>query len=270
MNNTESALRISGLNKRFGDQVAVSDLSLDIPVGSFYGIVGPNGAGKTTTLNMATGILEPDSGNVQVFGVDVWANLLEAKSVMGVMPEPDQLFNRLTGQQLLIYTAMLRGMDRKTAVERSTDLLKVFDLTDAKDKMVTDYSVGMTKKIALGTALIDNPRLVILDEPFEGVDPVSSASLRDILEHYVKSGGTVIMSSHVMELVEKSCDHVAIINNGKVLAAGALDEVRAGDTLENKFFGLIGGVHDNNGELGWLDAGETQAQSSQSSQSSQS
>lgn len=249
-----AAVSIRGLMKRFGDNIAVNGLSLDIPVGSFYGLVGPNGAGKTTTLNMVTGLLQPDGGMAVILGNDVWTDVNAAKRVIGVMPQPEQIFDRLTGLQLLVYCGMLRGMPRAQAMQRAGDLLRAFDLTAAENIMVADYSAGMTKKICLACAMIHSPRILVLDEPFESVDPVSSANLKDILIEYVATGGTVIISSHVMALVEKMCTHVAIINRGVVCAAGTVEQVAAGEDLEDRFLELVGGRHDA-AHIDWLNGG---------------
>jgi ABC-2 type transport system ATP-binding protein len=245
------ALAVRGLAKRFGEKIAVNGVNLDVPAGSFYGLVGPNGAGKTTSLSMATGLLRPDYGQVWVHGVDVWAQPLEAKRLMGVLPDGVRLFDRLTGEQLVTYAGLLRGMDRETVAGRVADLLRAMDLTNDAGTLVVDYSAGMTKKIALASALIHAPKLLVLDEPFEAVDPVSAANIRDILHDYVDSGGTVIVSSHVMDLVQRMCDHVAVIANGNVLAAGTVDEVRAGASLEDRFVQLVGGRNQAEG-LEWL------------------
>jgi len=241
-----AALSIRGLYKRFGEKNAVDNLDLDVPTGSFYGLVGPNGAGKTTTLSMATGLLRPDAGTI-----DVWHNLIEAKRLVGVLSDGVRLFDRLTGEQLVTYSGLLSGMDRVTVAERVDDLLRLLDLQGAGGTLVVDYSAGMTKKIALACALIHAPRLLVLDEPFESVDPVSSANIRDILQEYVSSGGTVIVSSHAMDLVQRMCDHVAVISAGRVLAAGTVDEVRDGSTLEDRFVELVGGRHHAEGPE-WL------------------
>ncbi|HEX2247238.1 MAG TPA: ABC transporter ATP-binding protein [Arthrobacter sp.] len=245
------ALAVRGLAKRFGEKIAVNGVNLDVPAGSFYGLVGPNGAGKTTSLSMATGLLRPDYGLVWVHGVDVWARPLEAKRLMGVLPDGVRLFDRLTGEQLVTYAGLLRGMDRGTVASRVADLLRAMDLANDAGTLVVDYSAGMTKKIALASALIHAPKLLVLDEPFEAVDPVSAANIRDILHDYVDSGGTVIVSSHVMDLVQRMCDHVAVIANGNVLAAGTVDEVRAGASLEDRFVQLVGGRNQAEG-LEWL------------------
>jgi ABC-2 type transport system ATP-binding protein len=245
------ALEIRGLTKRFGQKTAVDNLDLVVPAGSFYGLVGPNGAGKTTTLSMATGLLRPDAGEIRTHGVDVWRNLLEAKRLVGVLSDGVRLFDRLTGVQLVTYAGLLSGMDRDVVVERTADLLQLLDLESAGGTLVVDYSAGMTKKIALACAMIHAPRLLVLDEPFESVDPVSSANIRDILDGFVKSGGTVIVSSHAMDLVQRMCDHVAIIAQGRVLAAGTTDEVRAGSSLEDRFVELVGGRRHGEGPE-WL------------------
>lgn len=248
---TAPALAIRGLAKRFGQKIAVNGINLDVPAGSFYGLVGPNGAGKTTALSMATGLMRPDYGKVWVHGVDVWEKPLEAKRLMGVLPDGVRLFDRLTGEQLVTYAGLLRGMERETVAERTADLLKALDLAADAGTLVVDYSAGMTKKIALASALIHAPRLLVLDEPFEAVDPVSAANIRDILADYVSSGGTVIVSSHVMDLVQRMCDHVAVVAAGNVLAAGTVDEVRGGQSLEDTFVNLVGGRSTSEG-LSWL------------------
>ncbi len=250
------AVSIRGFVKTFGKKVAVDNLSLSIPAGSFYGLVGPNGAGKTTTIKMLTGLLMPDAGSASIFGNDVWSDVNRAKRAIGLMPQADEIFKTITGLQLLTYAGMLREMSRAEAVRRATDLLSAFDLTEAANTMVSDYSTGMTKKICLATAMIHSPRVLVLDEPFEAVDPVSSANLKDILAEYVSTGGTVIISSHVMELVEKMCSHVAIINEGHVAAAGTLEEVAQGKDLEDRFMELVGGRHAA-ARIDWLNGGKS-------------
>ncbi|MET1036334.1 MAG: ABC transporter ATP-binding protein [Arthrobacter sp.] len=245
------AIAIRGLGKRFGEKAAVNGISLDVPAGSFYGLVGPNGAGKTTALSMATGMLRPDAGQVWIHGRDVWKDTLDAKSQLGVLADGVRLFDRLTGRQLVTYAGLLRGMDAATVQERTDDLLRVLDLEDAASKLVVDYSAGMTKKIALATALIHSPRVLVLDEPFEAVDPVSAANIRDILTDYVRHGGTVVVSSHVMDLVQRMCTHVAVIAQGSLLASGTVEEVRAGSSLEDRFVELVGGRGTSQG-LSWL------------------
>jgi ABC-2 type transport system ATP-binding protein len=245
------ALALRGLWRRFGEKIAVAGVDLDVPAGSFYGLVGPNGAGKTTTLSMATGLLQPDAGTVLVHGQDLWASPLQVKAMLGVLPDGVKLFDRLTGEQLITYAGLLHGLDRDTTAERTRDLLAAMDLTKDAGTLVVDYSAGMTKKVALACALVHVPRLLVLDEPFEAVDPVSAANIRDILASYVRSGGTVIVSSHVMDLVQRMCDHVAIIAGGHVLAAGTVDDVRGDASLEDRFVDLVGGRVSGEG-LAWL------------------
>lgn len=244
-------LTIQGLVKRFGNNTAVDGVSLDVRAGSFYGIVGPNGAGKTTTLSMVAGLLRPDAGTVRINEIDAWKDPRAAKRVTGVLPDRLRLFDRLTGAQLLYYSGALRGLDDRTVRERSVELIAAFGLEDAIDRLVADYSAGMTKKVALACAMIHAPRLLVLDEPFESVDPVSAANLTDILERYVGGGGTVLLSSHSMDLIERVCDSAAIIIGGRVLASGILDEVRRGQTLEDRFVELAGGRKAAEG-LEWL------------------
>ena len=245
------ALRLRGLTRRFGQTTAVDRLDLDVPRGSFYGLVGPNGAGKTTTLSMATGLLRPDAGTAHVLGTDVWDDPVAAKSQIGILPDGLRLFDRLSGRQLVTYAGLLRGMDRELVAQRTGELLAALGLSDAAEKLVIDYSAGMTKKITLACALVHAPRLLVLDEPFEAVDPVSARTIRRILEDFASNGGTVVLSSHVMDLVERICSDVAIIAAGTVRAAGTLDDVRAGLSLEDRFLELVGGSTDVEG-LAWL------------------
>ena len=245
------AIEIRGLTKAFGQKVAVDRINLDIPSGSFYGLVGRNGAGKTTTISMVTGMLKPNEGTAYVLGIDMWADPLKAKAHLGVLPDGVHLFDKLTGEQLITYSGYLHGIDKETVASRVKDLLAAMDLTDAAGRAVADYSAGMTKKIALAAALVHAPSVLILDEPFEAVDPVSAANIQDILRGFVASGGTVIISSHVMDLVQRLCDHVAIMDSGRILAAGTVDEVRAGTSLEERFVQLVGGRTSSEG-LSWL------------------
>ncbi|MFE5408071.1 ABC transporter ATP-binding protein [Microbacterium sp. NPDC056569] len=246
-----AALELRGLHKRFGEKVAVADISLRVPAGSFYGLVGPNGAGKTTTLSMATGLLMPDAGQAMVHGVDVWRDPVTAKAMVGNLADGVKLFDRLTGEQLVTYNGLLFGLPHDEIVQRTAELLALMDMTDAAGTMVVDYSAGMTKKIALACALVHAPRLLVLDEPFESVDPVSAANIEDILAGYVAGGGTVIVSSHSMDLVQRMCDHVAIVAAGRLLVAGTVDDVRAGQSLQDRFVELVGGRRHTEGPE-WL------------------
>ncbi|MCK6080995.1 ATP-binding cassette domain-containing protein [Microbacterium sp. EYE_5] len=246
-----SALTLTGVSKSFGQTRAVDSVDLEIPAGTFYGIVGPNGAGKTTTLSMIAGLLRPDAGEIRIAGIDLRADPRTAKSLMGVLPDRLRTFDRLTGRQLLHYYGVLRGLRPAVVAERTADLARAFDLTAALTRPVSDYSAGMTKKIMLAGAMIHAPRLLVLDEPFESVDPVSSAVILDILSAYVARGGTVVLSSHGMDLVERVCDGVAVIVAGQVLARGTVDEVKGDHTLAERFVQLSGGLSDVEG-LEWL------------------
>jgi ABC-2 type transport system ATP-binding protein len=246
------ALRLTGLTKAFGDNTAVDGVDLTVPAGSFFGLVGPNGAGKTTALSMAVGLLRPDAGSSAVFGVDMWSDPVRAKALIGVLPDNLALPERLTGRELLTFLGQLRCLDPATLAERTGELLDVMDLEHAERTLVVDYSTGMRKKIGLATALLHAPRLLVLDEPFEAVDPVSAVALKGILVRFVASGGSVVLSSHVMALVEQLCDTVAIMVKGKVVAAGPLDEVRGRGSLEQTFVRLVGGGARAAEGLSWL------------------
>ncbi len=241
-----------GLAKRFGAKVAVDHLSLDVPHGCFFGLVGPNGAGKTTTLRMTTGLLRPDAGQVWVEGVDVWSDPTTAKARMGVLPEDLRLFERLSGVELLTYHGLLRAMAPAQVAARADELLSVLGLADAATTLVVDYSHGMRKKIALAAALLHNPRVLFLDEPFEAIDPVSARTIKAVLERYTAGGATVVFSSHVMELVETLCDRVAVVAGGRVVATGTVNDVRGAGTLEDAFVDLVGAGDVAAGGLGWL------------------
>jgi ABC-2 type transport system ATP-binding protein len=234
-------LQVDGLRKTFGRAVAVDDVSLSVRRGAIFGFVGPNGAGKTTTLSMITGLLRPDAGEVVVDGTNVWRSPAAAKSKLGVLPDRMRLFDRLTGAQMLYYSAVLHGLDRTAARSRTDDLAVALGLDGSLDRPVRDYSVGMVKKISLAAAMIHAPHVLVLDEPFESVDPVSTSHAVDLLRTFAAAGGTVVLSSHNMDLVERVCDGVAVIVDGRILASGTLDEVRAGQRLEERFVELAGG-----------------------------
>lgn len=247
------ALQLTRITKSYGGSDAVTELDLTVPRGSFYGLVGPNGAGKTTMLSMIAGLLRPTAGSVEVYGVDMTKHPREAKRMMGVLPDRLRTFDRLTGRQLLYYVGVLRGLKASVIAERTADLARVFELTDALGRVVADYSAGMTKKVMLAAAMIHSPRLLVLDEPFEAVDPVSSETILGILSDYVRGGGTVVLSSHGMDLVEKVCSRVAVVVSGQVLAEGTVDEVKGSATLEERFVELSGATGDVGG-LEWLHA----------------
>ncbi|MCG5218311.1 ABC transporter ATP-binding protein [Streptosporangium sp. KLBMP 9127] len=253
------SVRTQGLFKRFGQQVAVAGVDLVVPRGSFAGLVGPNGAGKTTTLSMATGLLRPDGGSAEIDGLNVWRDPIAVKARIGVLPEGLRLFERLSGRELLSYNGQLRGIPKAEVERRAEELLKVMDLLDSADKLVVDYSTGMRKKIGLAAALLHNPNVLFLDEPFEGVDPVSANTLEEVLRRYTASGSTVVFSSHVMDLVERLCDWVSVMSRGQIVAQGPIGEVRGERSLNQAFLDLVGasgGGGDEEG-LSWL--GSTQA-----------
>jgi ABC-2 type transport system ATP-binding protein len=246
------AIAVHGLRKRFGDKEAVAGVDLDIAAGSLAGLVGPNGAGKTTSLSMMTGLLRPDDGRVEVNGLNVWTDPPAAKAIMGVVPAEVRLFERLSGAELLEYAGRLRGLPTDEARSRAVQLLDVLDLSGDANRLVADYSTGMRKKAALGCALIHNPSVLFLDEPLEGVDPVSADVIRRLLTRFAGSGSTVLFSSHVMELVEQVCDHVSIIDKGKIVATGTTDEVRGGKSLQRAFIDLVGPRATDEEVLSWL------------------
>ncbi|MFF6983723.1 ABC transporter ATP-binding protein [Streptomyces sp. NPDC008343] len=248
------AFRLVGLRKTFGHHVAVERAELTVRQGSFFGLVGPNGAGKTTMLSMSVGLLRPDEGRAEVFGIDVWQAPERAKQLMGVLPDGLALPEHLTGRELLTYIGRLRGLDDSTAQDRMNGLLTALELDgDAEATLIIDYSTGMRKKIGLATALLGRPRLLVLDEPFEAVDPVSVVMLKRILNRFVASGGSVLLSSHVMATVEQLCDTVAVMAGGEIIADGPLDQIRNNRSLEEAFISLVGTTRENDGEaLSWL------------------
>ena len=246
------AMMVTGLYKKFGDKIAVNNLNLTVPRGSIFGIVGPNGAGKTTMLNMATGLLRPDAGQAIICGFDMWHDPIPAKAAMGLLADGLPVFDRLTGEEYLQYLGALRGIPEADLAPRINELLHALGLEEATDKYIADYSAGMTKKILLAGALIHNPDVLILDEPLEAVDPVSSRVIQQILRAYAAAGGTVILSSHVMELVEGLCDRVAIIHHGTVRLEGDVKELAAQTSLTDLFVSIVGGGELTEGQLQWL------------------
>ncbi len=250
------AIQITGLAKSFGQKLAVAGINLLVPRGSFYGLLGPNGAGKSTTLAMVTGLLRPDAGTIEVAGIDAIADPLTLKQHIGVVPESLLLFERLTGAELLEYVGLIRGLAPDVTVERAAELLTVFDLHAESGKLIVDYSQGMRKKISLAAALIHAPAVLLLDEPFESVDPVSVRTIKQVLHEFVSSGATVVFSSHVMETVEDLCDHVSILNHGHVVAAGPLDVISQGRRLEQVFAEVVGAAMPETDQLTWLRDGQ--------------
>jgi ABC-2 type transport system ATP-binding protein len=249
---SEPAIEVRGLRKSFGEKEAVAGIDLNIAVGSLAGLVGPNGAGKTTSLSMMTGLLRPDAGQVVIRGLDVWTDAVAAKAAIGVVPAEARLFERLSGEETLEYAGRLRGLPAAEARSRAAQLLDVLDLTADAKRLVADYSTGMRKKTMLGCALIHNPSVLFLDEPLEGVDPISADVIRRLLIRLVESGSTVLFSSHVMELVEQICDHVSVIDKGKIVVSGTTEQVRGGKTLQQAFVDLVGAKASDEEGLSWL------------------
>ncbi|MGB8348673.1 MAG: ABC transporter ATP-binding protein [Ktedonobacteraceae bacterium] len=253
------AIVVSDLVRVFGQKVAINHLNLTVQRGEFYGFLGPNGAGKSTTIKMMVGLLRPTSGTVWIAGVDVWKESLRARSIIGVLPEFLNIYERLSGREFLVFAGHMYGLAEANIARRTEELLRVLDLTNDADKLIVDYSVGMRKKIALAAALIHNPQVLFLDEPFEGIDPISSRVIRDILHEMTQRGTTIFFSSHIMEIVERLCTRVGIINQGVLVAEGTLDELRqraSGEskdaTLEDIFLNVIG-AHTENINLNWLE-----------------
>src|SRR2546425_7918461 len=266
-----------GLTRRFGELLAVDDVNLRVAPGQFFGFLGPNGAGKSTTIKMLTGLLTPTSGRIEILGLDLEKNPVEVKRQIGVVPEGMALFGRLTGSEFLNFAARMYGLDRETAAKRTTELLDFMQLADQPKKLVTDYSHGMQKKLALAAAVIHGPKILFLDEPFEGVDAVASGTLKAMLQRMTARGATIFLTSHVLEIVERLCSHVAIIHRGRLVAQGSLEELRAGVeaqaaaglpaaamadgptpspgeklTLEQIFLRTVGGARVADQELSWL------------------
>ncbi len=249
------AIETRGLTRLFGSTAAVADLSLRVPRGAFYGFLGPNGAGKTTTMRMLTGLLAPTRGTARVLGHDLGRDSRAVKALVGVVPDGLSLFERLTGAEQLRIHGQLYGLDRATARRRAEELLGALELAGDAGKLVADYSHGMKKKLALGCALIHGPRLLFLDEPFEGIDAVAVSGIRRMLQELVERGAiTIFLTSHVLEVVERLVTHVGIIHRGRLVVEGTLDEVRASGTLEESFIRAVGVERAGSPELSWLAA----------------
>ncbi|OZC97579.1 ABC transporter ATP-binding protein [Rhodococcus sp. 06-235-1A] len=243
------AVQLNGLSKRFGTHLAVDAIDLTVPPGTFFGIVGPNGAGKSTTLAMIAGLLTPDSGSVTVAGIDAATDRERFLGSLGIMMEGLSLPERLTGSELLEYTARLRRIG-KDWPKRAADLLEILHLDRAPSTLIVDYSTGMRKKIGLAVALLHRPSVLVLDEPFEAIDPVSARAIEGLLGQYVAGGGTVLLSSHLMDVVERTCERVALIKDGRIHTEGTIDAVRAGRSLNDTFVDLVGAPA--NSEITWL------------------
>ncbi len=261
---SETVIETRGLRRAFGSLVAVDGLDLRVERQQFLGFLGPNGAGKSTTIKMLTGLLRPSGGRIQVLGLDLETHAVEVKRRIGVVPEGLALFERLTGTQLLNFVGRMYGLTREVAAERTAELLEFMELRGAAGQIVVDYSHGMKKKLALAAAVIHGPETLFLDEPFEGVDAIAAKTLKGMLKQFIEHGGTVFLTSHVLEVVERLCSHIAIIHHGRLVAHGSIEELRAGVTvqdlqaggspltLEQIFLHLLGGERAEADQLRWL------------------
>ena len=261
----EIAIKTEKLTRRFGALTAVDEMDLQVVAGQFFGFLGPNGAGKSTTIKMLTGLLAPTAGRMELLGVDFAAHPVEVKRQIGVVPEGMGLFDRLTGVEYLRFVGRMYGLDRGTTEKRAQELLEFMQLADRERTLVADYSHGMQKKLALAAAVIHGPRILFLDEPFEGVDALAAGALKALLGRMTERGVTIFLTTHVLEIVERLCSHVAIIHKGKLVAQGSLEELRAGvpgsedeegqKTLEQIFLSIVGqsgGERAKFEELTWL------------------
>jgi ABC-2 type transport system ATP-binding protein len=262
-----AAIETQGLTRLFGSFTAVDNVTLSVAPGQFFGFLGPNGAGKSTTIKMLTGLLEPSAGSVHILGQPFRADALELKRQIGVVPEGMALLGRLTASEYLHFVGSMYGLDRPTARQRTEELLEFMHLADEKKKLVTDFSHGMQKKLALAAAVIHGPKVLFLDEPFEGVDAVAAGTLKAMLTGMINRGATIFLTTHVLEIVERLCSHVAIISQGRLVANGSLQQLRAGVastlpgdeqeqhlTLEQIFLSIVGagGQQESTQELSWL------------------
>jgi ABC-2 type transport system ATP-binding protein len=261
-----AAIQTHGLTRRFGALTAVEDVTLSVAPGQFFGFLGPNGAGKSTTIKMLTGLLEPSAGSIEILGQTFTAGALELKRQIGVVPEGMALLGRLTAPEYLRFVGRMYGLDRETTNRRTEELLDFMKLADESRKLVTDFSHGMQKKLALAAAVIHGPKVLFLDEPFEGVDAIAAGMLKTMLQGMIGRGATIFLTTHVLEIVERLCSHVAIISQGRLVANGSLDELRAGVasalpgtetgqrlTLEQIFLSIVGGGGQEPAqELSWL------------------
>jgi ABC-2 type transport system ATP-binding protein len=255
----EFAVRTEGLRKVFDQKVAVENLFLEVAEGEFFGFLGPNGAGKSTTIKMLVGLLRPTAGKAYIAGHDIWEDPLPAKQELGVLPEGLNLYERLSAREYLHFVGAMYGLPAGEIASRTEELLNLIDLTEDADKLIVDYSQGMRKKTALAAAIIHAPRVLFLDEPFEGIDAISGRAIRDVLQQLRRSGTTIFFSSHILEVVERLCTRVAVINDGVVVAEGTMAELReqaqsgSETTLEELFLRAVGaGDRMDEGGLSWL------------------
>jgi ABC-2 type transport system ATP-binding protein len=250
------AIETHGLRKAFGDLVAVDGIDLAVPAGGFYGFLGPNGAGKSTTIKCLTGLLRPTAGTMTILGIDPLADPVAVTRQVGVVPEDLALFERLSGAETLSFVGQVYGLDRATVETRAGELASLMALEGHMRDLVADYSHGMRKKLALAAALLPRPRLLFLDERFEGIDAIASRQIKDLLVRFVTHGGTVLLTSHILEIVERLCDHLGVIHHGRLVAQGTMAELHAGRgtgrTLEELFLDLVGAEDTRAPGLDWL------------------
>jgi ABC-2 type transport system ATP-binding protein len=261
-----AAIQTHGLTRRFGELTAVDNVTFSVAQGQFFGFLGPNGAGKSTTIKMLTGLLEPSAGSIEILGQPFGAASLDLKRQIGVVPEGMALLGRLTAPEYLRFVGRMYGLDRETTNQRTDELLEFMQLANENRKLVTDFSHGMQKKLALAAAVIHGPKVLFLDEPFEGVDAIAAGMLKTMLHGMIQGGATIFLTTHVLEIVERLCSHVAIISQGRLVANGSLEELRAGVasslpgaessqklTLEEIFLSIVGaGGTEPSQELSWL------------------
>jgi ABC-2 type transport system ATP-binding protein len=241
MDSSSPAISVRDLRKVYGNKAAVDGLNLTVPRGCFFGFLGPNGAGKSTTIRMLTGLIPPTSGTIELLGMPMPQRAIEIKQRIGLVPDESLLFDRLTGAEFLEFVGRMYGLTRPVARDRSRALLALFELEDTGRKLIAEYSKGMRKRVAMAASLIHHPDLFLMDEPFEGVDAVGARLMKDILVDQVRRGATIFLTSHVLEVVERLCDRVAIIHDGRIVTEGAMDELRAGsETLEDVFVRVVG------------------------------
>jgi ABC-2 type transport system ATP-binding protein len=246
------AISVRDLRKVYGHKAAVDGLNLEVPRGCFFGFLGPNGAGKSTTIRMLTGLVPPTSGAIELLGMRITDEEIEIKKRIGLVPDESLLFDRLTGGEFLEFVGRMYGLDRRVARERARELLALFELDENRRKLIAEYSKGMRKRVAMAASLIHHPELFLMDEPFEGVDAVGARLMKDILLDQVRQGATIFLTSHVLEVVERLCDRVAIIHEGKIVTEGALKDLRGGsETLEDVFVRVVGAGREFE-RLDWL------------------
>jgi ABC-2 type transport system ATP-binding protein len=246
------AIEVDNLRKVYGSKAAVDGLSLTVPCGTFFGFLGPNGAGKSTTIRMLTGLIPPTSGAIKLLGMPLPEQELEIKRHIGLVPDESLLFDRLTGGEFLEFVGRMYGLARPVARERSGELLTLFELSEQPRKLIAEYSKGMRKRVAMAASLIHRPQLFLMDEPFEGVDAVGARLMKDILLDQVRHGATIFLTSHVLEVVERLCDRVAIIHEGRIVREGAMQDLRTGsETLEDVFVRVVGAEREFQ-RLDWL------------------